>query len=74
MFAGKSTYIFVNGGGLSPIITIYYDTDKTYVFANISNRVFLNGYYRISNNEEIRDYIENLINAQFYRFEKVPVY
>ena len=63
MFAGKSLDIRVIGG-LGPLITIYYDTDKTYVFANISTGPFLNVYYRISNKEEIRKYVENIVNTK----------
>jgi hypothetical protein len=60
----------IGGGNLS--ISIYYDTNKTYVFANISNKIILNDYYRISNKEEIRNFIENIIITRAYEFEKEP--
>jgi hypothetical protein len=72
MFAGKSIYVRVIGG-LSPGITIYYDDDKTYVFANISDGIFLNVYYRISNKDDIKSYIENIVNTKKAEFEKVPI-
>lgn len=58
-------------GKTSPIISIYYDVNKTYVFANISNKLKLNDYYRISNKNEIKNYIENIINIRATEFEKI---
>ena len=72
MFAYNSIHITVQGG-LSPLITIYYDTDK-YIFANISTRIFLNIYYRINNKEEIKNYIEHIVNTKNAEFEKIPSY
>jgi hypothetical protein len=69
MFADKSISIIVNGGLSSPIITVYYDTDKIYVFANISTGIFSNVYYRISNKDEIRNYIENIANTKTAEFK-----
>lgn len=56
-------------GNVSPSISIYYDTNKTYIFANISNRFILNDYYRISNKDDIRSYIENIIDSRASEFE-----
>lgn len=72
MFSDRSTHIIVNGGGGSPIITTYYDTDKTYVFANISEGIFLNMYHRISNKDEIRKFVENIVNTKISEFGKIP--
>lgn len=58
-------------GSVSPIIMIYYDTNKTYVFANISNKLILNDYYRISNKNDIRFFIENIIDAKATEFENI---
>lgn len=71
MFADKSIHVTVQGG-LSPIITIYYDNDKVYVWASISNQMVLNVYYRISNKEEIKNYIENIVHTKKSEFVKVP--
>jgi hypothetical protein len=73
MFDDKVIFVTA-GGSLGPIhITIYYDTDRTYVFANISNRIIRNHYYRISNKDEIRSYIENIVNTKAFEFEKVSI-
>jgi hypothetical protein len=64
-FADKSISVIVNGGGLNPIIKIYYDDDKVFVYANISNR-----FYRISNKEEIKNYIENIVNTNTTEFKE----
>lgn len=72
MIGDKLIDLRVIGRG-SPSISIYYDTNKTYVFANISNKRILNHYYRISNKDEIRIYIENIINTRTTEFEEVPV-
>ncbi len=72
MFAGKSLDIRVIGG-LGPLITIYYDTDKTYIFANISTGPFYNVYYRISNKADIRKFTENLVNSKSKEFIQVPI-
>ncbi len=71
IFAGKSTSVIVQGG-LSPIITIYYENDKVYVWAKISNRIILNSYYRISNKEEIKNLIENIVLTKKSEFVKIP--
>lgn len=60
-------------GNISPIISIYYDDDKSYVFANISNNFIFNGYYRISNKDKIKNYIENIIDTRTTEFEKVQL-
>lgn len=72
MFSDKLIDFRVRGGG-SPSISIYYDTNKTYVFANISNKIILNDYYRISNKDEIRNFIEKIIDKRMNEFVKVPV-
>ncbi len=72
MFGDKLIGISVIGGGGSFFIEIYNDTNKTYVFANISNKIILNDYYRISNKDEIRTYIENIIDTRTAEFEKTP--
>lgn len=61
-------------GKVSPIISIYYDTNKTYVFANISDKIKLNDYYRISNKDEIRKFIENIVNTKAAEFKQVTAY
>jgi hypothetical protein len=72
MFADKSIHVIVQGN-LGPIITIYYDDDKTYVFANISTPHFLNVYYRISNKKEIREFIEKIVVIKSDEFVKAPI-
>lgn len=71
MVGDKLIDLRVIGGG-NPSISIYYDTNKTYVFANISNKRKLNHYYRISNKDEIRIYIEKIIDTRNNEFKKVP--
>jgi hypothetical protein len=70
MFAGKSIRVIVDGG-LSTIITIYYDANKTYIFANNFTGIFFNVYYRISNKEDIKNYIEDVVNTRIDEFKKV---
>jgi len=69
MFGDKNVTALVCGG-ISPNITIYYDTDKTYVFATISTSIFKNMDYRISNKEEIKDYIEHIVNTKISEFKE----
>lgn len=53
-------------------IYIYYDTNKTYVYASISNYFTLNDKYRISNKDDIRIFIENIINNPDKYFAPIP--
>jgi hypothetical protein len=71
MFGDKYFKVRVTGC-LFPTISIYYDTDKTYVFAKTSGKFFSNVYYRISNKNEIKNYIEKIINTKITEFKKVP--
>ncbi len=71
MFRDKCVTALVCGG-ISPNITIYYDTDKTYVFATISTSIFKNMDYRISNKDEINDYIEQTVNTEISEFKEFP--
>jgi hypothetical protein len=59
-------------GGLSPIISIYYDTNKTYVYAKIPSNI--KPYYRISNKNEIRSFIENIVDTKNAEFKPKPIY
>ncbi|MFT4146126.1 MAG: hypothetical protein QM644_16875 [Mobilitalea sp.] len=70
-FADKSINVMVVGG-LGPLITIYYNTDKTYVYANISTGPFLNVYHRISNQEDIVKFVEDIVNTKTEEFVQVP--
>lgn len=72
MFSDKSVHVIVQGN-LSPIIRIYYDTEKTYVFANISTGMFLNIHHRISNSKEIKNFVETILNTKTNEFTKTPV-
>ena len=71
MFSEKVVDVKVSGSDLSPDIRIYYDTDKTYVLANISKGVFRNMYYRISKKHEIRKFVENIVNTKISEFKKI---
>lgn len=70
MFADKYVGMSINGGDPSIDIEIYYDTDKTYVFSMLTPGWPMNGHYRISNKDEIRKYLENLIDTKTAEFEK----
>ncbi|MDF2844286.1 MAG: hypothetical protein K0R00_2712 [Herbinix sp.] len=63
--SNKILYVRLEGG-LSTIISIYYDTNKTYVFAQIPSKISPN--YRISNEEEIKQFIEKIVDAKNAEF------
>jgi len=68
-FADKSVSVSMICDLGSIRISIYYDTDKTYTSALLPTEIILNNRYRISNKDEISNYIENIINtknAEFY--------
>lgn len=72
-FSDKSVDIIINGSGsINPIIEIYYDTDRTYISANISKGIFLNVRYRISNATQVKEFIENIVNVKTNEFEIIP--
>lgn len=71
MFSNKTIHVTIQGD-LSPIITIYYDNQKTFVWSYISTGILFDGYYRISNSTEVRRFIENIVNGKITEFLKIP--
>lgn len=70
MFNDKFAHVSANGDG-NLGITIYYDTNKTYVYGDFTNKL-LNVYYRINNKDEIRVFIEHIINDRATEFYTIP--
>lgn len=73
MFADRSTNLSIGGGMEHINLQFYYDTDKTYIYASMSDGMFLNVYYRISNKDEIKKYIENIVSSKENEFKEFPV-
>lgn len=71
MIGDKLISVNVHAGS-NPMIEIYYNNNRVYVYAIIPNFLNLNNYYRISNKDEIRSYIEKIINSKTSEFEKPP--
>lgn len=72
-FSDKIIYVRVVGYR-NTLISIYYDTNKTFVFADMSGKTILSPYYRISNKDEIRKFIEDIVNTKNAEFKPISTY